>query len=145
MKWLLDTNIISFAMRGHPTVRSQLAAIPREQVMTSMIVVAEGLAGVHLAPHRPALKTMWETIIATMTMLPFDLACARRYGELRAELEKRGQMIGTHDCEIASTALAWQDNHPGERLTVVTDNEKDFARVHGLRLVNWMEHEKKYG
>ena len=65
-------------------------------------------------------------------MLPFDEAAARRYGEVRAELERRGTPLGDGDLRIGSIALA-------QGLTLVTGNVRHFWRIPGLMVENWLE------
>lgn len=64
-------------------------------------------------------------------VLPFDQVAACRYGEVRVELEWRGQLIGSNDLMIAAHALSLES-------TLVTDNLCEFSRVSGLRLENWL-------
>ena len=138
MKWLIDTSIISLAMKGRGGLAQRLAAEPRADLLTSCIVLAEGWAGARRLPHASRIHAGWQAIADQWTVLDFDLACANRYAELRHRLESQGAMIGIHDCQIAATALAWRDRHPDEQLTLVTDNEREFARVADLRVVNWL-------
>jgi len=73
-----------------------------------------------------------ETLLPNLPVLPFDASAARRYGEVRAELERRGTPIGDADLRIASIALA-------RNLTVVTGNVRHFRKVPGLAVENWLE------
>lgn len=73
-----------------------------------------------------------EMFLAPLEILPFDASAIWRYGELRAELERRGQHIGALDTLIAAHARALNT-------VMVTDNIRDFSRVPGLRLENWAE------
>lgn len=72
------------------------------------------------------------TLLAELPVLPFDALAARRYGEVRAELEEGGTPIGDADMRIAAIALA-------RGLKVVTGDERHFRRVRGLEVENWME------
>jgi tRNA(fMet)-specific endonuclease VapC len=78
------------------------------------------------------LKRIEETLLEELPVLPFDATAARRYGELRAELERRGTPIGDADTRVASIALS-------RGLTVVTGNERHFRRVPGLDIENWLK------
>jgi tRNA(fMet)-specific endonuclease VapC len=69
-------------------------------------------------------------LLETVQVLPLPLEAARRYGELRAQLQRIGQPIGSNDLWIAAHALA-------DDLTLVTNNEREFQRVPGLRVENW--------
>lgn len=78
-------------------------------------------------------------MIDSYELLPFGAEAALCYGEIRAKLEVKGCMIGDRDCQIAATALAWQQTHPDETITLVTDNTREFKRVMGLKVVNWAQ------
>lgn len=138
MNWLIDTNIISFAMKGRDGLAERIRKEPVDRLMTSAVVIAEGLTGLSRLPPAHPFRAGWQVISEDWTILDFDLPCAQRYAHLRADLQHRGCMIGIHDCMIAATALAWQDAHPGEPLTLVSDNLDEFRRVPGLRVVSWM-------
>lgn len=137
MRWLLDTNIISYGMRGLHGIDARIAAEPVADLMTSSIVIAEGLAGTRRLPPDHPFHEGWRVVAEDWVVLDFDLSCAWQYAVLRHDLQTRGCMIGTHDCQIAATALAWQAAHPESDLTLVTDNEREFSRVPGLRVENW--------
>ena len=69
---------------------------------------------------------------------PFDALCADHYGRIRADLERRGTMIGHRDCQIAATALAYAQSE-SVAVTVVTDNINEFKCVAGLKVANWVK------
>ena len=71
-----------------------------------------------------------DLFLSPFTSLPFDDLCARRCGELRAELEAAGNIIGPHDLQIAAIALQ-------RGLTLVTHNSREFRRIAGLKLDDW--------
>lgn len=75
-------------------------------------------------------KEALNLFLAPIAILPFDDACVWAYGTVRAQLEKQGQPIGSLDTMIAAHALALD-------LPLVTNNQKEFSRVSGLRLENW--------
>jgi len=100
---------------------------PVSYVMSS-ITAAELLAGVEHAEGTPYFPKQWQTVedyLATFPVLNFDLACARRWAPLSAELGKRGLPIGPHDLLIAATALV-------HGYAVATFNVREFSRVPGL-------------
>ncbi len=78
------------------------------------------------------LERIEDTLLPNLPVLPFDTSAARRYGEIRAELEQRGTPIGDADVRIAAIALA-------HGLKVVTGNERHFRRVPGLETENWLD------
>lgn len=135
MSYLLDTDILSNLIRRSPSTAliRKLAAVPPEQQSTSSITLGELVYGAHrLSDRAPELlRLIEETLLANLVVLPFDSAAARRYGELRAALERRGTPIGDADTRIAAIALATDS-------TVVTANTRHFERVPGLSVENWL-------
>ncbi len=89
--------------------------------------------GAHRLGERAAelVGRIEETLLPNLAVLPFDAPAARRYGELRVELERRGTPIGDADMRIAAIALA-------NALVVVTGNVRHFERVSGLSVENWL-------
>ncbi|WP_298428583.1 PIN domain-containing protein [Ottowia sp.] len=132
--WVLDTNTISYYFRGEPQVVQRLQAQRPAEIGVPAIVVYElryGLA--RLPPEAAAPRTAaLNAFLRAVQTLPFDAACAEQAATLRAALEAQGQPIGPHDTLIAATAIAQQ-------APLVTRNVREFARVAGLRVVNWME------
>ena len=128
---LLDTNICIYVINMRPP---QVLARFREyrlgEIGICSVVAAElayGVAKSRSARNRSAL----EMFLAPLEVLPFDQAAVWAYGDLRASLEREGQPIGALDTMIAAHALS-VDAH------LVTHNTREFARVPGLRLENWV-------
>lgn len=135
MTYLLDTDILSNLMKRAPSsaLIARLARVPPEQQFTSSITLGELVYGSHRSSRAEALLERIEsTLLSDLPILPFDASAARRYGEVRAELEKRGTPIGDADMRIAAIALV-------RGFKVVTGNERHFRRVPGLEVENWME------
>ena len=133
--YLLDTDILSNLMKRAPasTLVARLARVPPEDQFTSSVTLGELLYGAHRSSRTAALlKRIEETLLPELPILPFDAAAARRYGELRAELERRGTLIGDADTRVASIALS-------RGLTVVSGNERHFQQVPGLAIENWLK------
>jgi tRNA(fMet)-specific endonuclease VapC len=131
MRFLLDTNVLSDLMR-HPTGRiaDRIAQDGDDQVCTSIIVLAELRYGVAKVRSR-RLATQLAAILRGIEVLPFEPPADLAYAKLRTELERGGTPIGANDLLIAAHALAMN-------LTLVTDNEREFARVADLRIENWL-------
>ena len=129
--FLLDTNILSDLMR-HPDGRAaeQIARAGEQEICTSIIVVAEVRFGIAKNRSR-RFAAQLAAILAGIEVLPFEAPADETYGVLRAQLERTGSPIGANDMLIAAQALSLG-------LTLVTDNERSFARVSGLKLENWM-------
>jgi tRNA(fMet)-specific endonuclease VapC len=134
--YLFDTDILSNLLRRMPstTLIAKLASVPPEQQFTSSITLGELVYGAHKLGTRGTalLERLETTLLPNLPVLPFDAAAARRYGEVRADLERRGLPIGEADLRIAAIALV-------RDFTVVTGNLRHFQRVPGLRVENWLE------
>lgn len=131
MAFLLDTNTVSDFVR-HPrgVVAARIAGLPAREVCTSIIVAAELRYGVCKRPSA-RLAAQLDGVLAWMRVMPFQAPADGIYGEVRAALEKQGSLIGARDLFIAAHALALN-------CTLVTDNEREFSRVPGLAVVNWL-------
>lgn len=132
MRYLLDTNAMSEMMRGPVNkMTSGIARVGENAVCTSIVVVSElkfGAAKKGSVNLTANLEKVLETIVIEDFKAPADAA----YAELRAALEKAGTPIGQMDMLIAAHALALD-------ATLVTANEREFSRVPGLRVENWMK------
>ena len=128
MAYLFDTDAISelFRKRPAPVYVRWLAGVPREHQFASAVTVGELYRGAFRSEERIRhLKNIEERVLPAVTVLPFDAAVARSYGELHAALEAAGGPLADADVQIAATAL-----HHG--LTLVTGNLRHFRRVPGL-------------
>lgn len=134
--YLLDTDILSNLLRRAPSTAlvTKLASIPPEQQFTSSITLGELVYGAYRLQERAGalLQRLDETLLPNLPILPFDASAARRYGEVRAELERRGTPMGDADLRIASIALT-------RDLAVVTANVRHFQKVPGLAVENWLD------
>lgn len=129
MKYLLDTNTVSFAIRGLGRVGDHLLASEPLDVAVSSVTEAELWYGVvKLGSAR--LRRAVEAVLSSMKVLPVTSEVARDYGDLRVWLEKRGRPIGLADTFIAAHARS-------HGLTLVTNNTRHLARVPGLKLEDW--------
>lgn len=131
MHYLLDTNILSdLVKRPQGAVAARIAAVGGDQVCTSLIVAAELRYG---AARRGSekLTRQLEAILATLPVIPLEVPTDQRYGQLRAALESQGKLIGPNDLLIAAHALALG-------AVLVTDNTREFERVQGLVIENWL-------
>ena len=133
--FLFDTNILSNMVSVAPSavLVRKIAVVPRAQQYTSSITLGEMLYGAYrLGARAQALvERLNRALWPNLTVLPFDEEAAPHYARVRAELERRGRPIGDADLRIAAIALA-------RDLTVVTANVREFQRVPGLRVENWL-------
>ena len=134
--YLLDTDILSNLMKRSPSgaLVARVARVAPEEQFTSSITLGELVYGAHRLRARTAIlmQKIEHTLLPNLPVLSFDAAAARRYGEIRAELERLGAPIGDADMRIAAIALS-------RGLRVVTGNERHFRRVPELETENWLE------
>jgi tRNA(fMet)-specific endonuclease VapC len=130
--YLLDTNIISEIIRN-PTgsAARRIEQTDPKDICTSIVVAAELRYG--CAKKRSAkLLAKVEAMLETIPVLPLDVPADSEYGGIRSELEAAGQTIGLNDILIGAHAHALG-------LTLVTDNMREFNRIRGLSVENWLE------
>jgi tRNA(fMet)-specific endonuclease VapC len=129
--YLLDTNIVSDLIRNpQGRVTQRIREVGESQVCTSIIVAAELRYG---ATKRGSqrLTAQLEAVLGVLEVLPFETPADAAYGLLRTRLEQAGQPIGGNNLLIAAQAIAL-------RHTMVTDNEREFARIEDLPCENWL-------
>ena len=131
MRYLLDTNIVSDLVR-HPQghVARHIREVGEAQVCTSIIVAAELRYGA-TKKGSPRLTAQLEAVLGALDVLPFEAPADTAYGLLRARLEQAGQPIGGNDLLIAAQAVALG-------YAIVTDNQREFARIDDLASENWL-------
>lgn len=131
VRYLLDTNIVSDLMRRpRGSVAQRLAREGLEHVALSIVVACELRFGIARMPgHR--LMPRLELIFGHLPVLPLDVPAEIHYAEIRRALEHAGTPIGPNDLIIAAHARALG-------ATLVTDNVREFARVPGLAVENWL-------
>jgi len=134
LRYLLDTNICIYIRRRRPLqVLARFEQLKPGEAALSVVTCGELMYGAaKLRPTPPGAAKQLEEFLALVGVLPLDAECGRRYGELRAHLESRGEIIGNHDLWIAAQAIR-------AGLIVVTNNEREFRRVPGLKIENWVK------
>lgn len=130
-RYLLDTNIVSDLIR-HPQgrVADHVRRVGEANICTSIVVAAELRYGAAKKGAQRLIDQM-ELVLGALDVVPLDIPADGLYGQLRAGLEHAGAPIGANDLLIAAHALALG-------ATIVTDNEREFSRVAGLPLENWL-------
>ncbi len=135
MMYLLDTNIVSYFLRGaFPALNQRISNRAPEDLAISIISAGELRYGLRrLAPSRRsrALSNQLDALLTVVAVLALPTGAALHYGTARAQLETAGTPIGGNDLWIAAHALA-------QNMTLVTNNTREFARVPGLKLENWV-------
>jgi len=129
--YLLDTNILSAVVKQPASLLARrIAMMNREDYCTSLVVACELRYGV-LKKGSPSLAAKVDQLFMRVEVLPLEALVDLHYAEIRVALEKMGQPIGHNDLLIAAHARALG-------LTLVTDNVREFSRVPGLRVENWL-------
>ena len=128
--YLLDTNTASYIIKGNiPAVRRRLLKIPMAQIAISTVTEGELRYGVARRVGATRLQTVVDEFLLRVTILPWDSEAAQQYGQLRATLEREGQLMGSLDTMIGAHALALG-------LILVT-NDRAFARIKKLKVEDW--------
>ena len=131
LRYLLDTNILSDLIR-HPNgrVTERLRAELPSMACTSIVVTSEIHFGLNKRGSE-SLRRQAELILGALEILPLEDPADRHYGEIRAELARRGELIGQNDLLIAAHTRSLG-------LVLVTANLREFSRVPGLAVENWL-------
>jgi tRNA(fMet)-specific endonuclease VapC len=129
---MLDTNIVSDIIRNPFGLAARhVERVDPKEICTSIVVAAELRYGCAKKGSTKLLAKV-EGVLETIPVLPLDIPADAEYGGIRAELEAAGQTIGLNDLLIAAHAYALG-------MTLVTDNVREFSRIRGLHLENWLE------
>lgn len=129
---MLDTNICIYIIKNKPqNVREKLKEFDIGDLVLSSITVSELYYGVYKSEHVEKNLLALEHFLKPFDILEYDIKASVAYGKIRADLEKRGQIIGGLDMMIAAHALSCN-------MILVTNNTKEFQRVKELRLDNWV-------
>lgn len=131
LQYMLDTNICIYVIRNYPQellVRFNALA---EQLCISSITLGELHYGAEKSARRLQNLQAIEHFSARLDVLPFSAKAAAHYGQVRAELERAGTPVGLHDMLIGAHARS-------DGLIIVTNNRREFDRIPGLRVENWV-------
>ena len=132
MKYLLDTDTFSALARGrHADLESRVREVGIESLAISVVTEGEVRYGQACRPLPELLSSRIDALLGGLHRLPLDGAVVAPYAALRAGLRRLGQPIGPNDAWIAAHALA-------RKLILVTNNEREFRRVPGLTVENWL-------
>jgi tRNA(fMet)-specific endonuclease VapC len=130
-RYMLDTDTCSYIMkRSSESLLNRLQTVPVSDVCMSMITKSELLFGVEISPRRTQDASALNAFLPHVQVLDFPDDAAAHYAVIRADLKKRGAMIGANDLFIAAHARSLG-------LVLVTNNTGEFGRVEGLTLENW--------
>ncbi|MBS4021895.1 MAG: type II toxin-antitoxin system VapC family toxin [Dethiobacter sp.] len=133
MQFMLDTNICIYIIKKSPLkVFETLKKLKIGDVCISSITLAELEYGAEKSQYKERNKMALARFLTPIDILPFTDKSAIKSGQIRATLERKGQAIGAYDLLIGAHALS-------ENLTLATNNMKEFSRIPGLSVVNWVE------
>jgi len=129
---MLDTNICIYIIKNRPqSVREKFHKYDIGELVISTITVSELMYGVYKSQYVEKNLKVIENFLMPFEIVEYDYTTSIEYGKIRAFLEKKGQVIGNMDMQIAGHALALD-------VTLVTNNTKEFERVPHLKLDNWV-------
>ena len=133
LKYLLDTNVVIYAIKNRPQSLRRKFNQLQGQMAVSAVTWGELIYGVERSAQPERNLADIESLGARIEVLPFDQIAANHFGQIRAELYRIGRPIGPYDMMIAGQARA-------RGLVLVSNNVKEFKRVSGLMLENWVRH-----
>lgn len=128
---MLDTNTVSNLLKGHPNVAKRIVAVPITSLCISAITEGELLFGLAKRPFAERLHIAVGEFLRRADVLPWDSAVAKRYGAVRADLQRHGKILSPLDLLIAAHALAVG--------AVLVTNDRAFGLVANLELQDWTE------
>ncbi|MDH2996977.1 plasmid maintenance protein [Pasteurellaceae bacterium LFhippo2] len=131
LKYMLDTNIVIYAIKRRPIEILEYFNRYASQLCVSSITVAELYYGAEKSSYPAHNLATIEDFLSRLTILPYESKAAAHFGNIKAELSKTGKIIGENDIHIAGHCRS-------EGLILVTNNLREFERVDGLRLENWV-------
>ena len=132
LQYMLDTNICIYVLNERPPTIARRFDRLAQSLCISSITLGELYYGVERSELRAQNLAALEALVGRIQMLPFAGKAAAHYGEIRATLAATGKQAGTHDMLIGGHARS-------EGLIVVTNNEREFARMPGVRVENWLQ------
>lgn len=131
-RYLLDTNICIYIQRQKPEeVLARFQKIKPGDAAISVITWGELLYGAEKSRQRKSALQLLDEFKTFVPVLPMPESAGNTYGVIRKELESKGKLIGNNDLWIAAHAKA-------AALTIVSNNEREFKRVPGLKVQNWV-------
>jgi tRNA(fMet)-specific endonuclease VapC len=128
---MLDTNLCIRVLRDRPAALRERFNAEAASLCISTVTLAELLVGAEKSAAPARIRAEVEGFAARLDVLAFDAPAAAHYADIRADLERRGQVIGPYDLMIAGHARS-------RGLVVITGNLGEFSRVAGLRAEDWL-------
>jgi tRNA(fMet)-specific endonuclease VapC len=130
-RYMLDTDIATYVIRGKmPALDERIASVAAEELCISAVTRGELLYGIKLKVGAHRLSRLVDQFLERVSCLPWDAAAATHFAIVAVELHRAGTAIGSMDTMIAGHAIALGS-------VLVTNNERHFSRVTGLKVENW--------
>jgi len=130
-RYMLDTDMCSYIIRERPeSVRQRFKTLAMEQLCVSVVTYAELIYGVERSSSKRVNRPVIEDFVRHLDVMDWDTVAADQYGVIRAKLEAAGTLIGAMDMMIAAHAKSIKG-------VLVTNNQKHFTKVKGLKIANW--------
>lgn len=131
LKYLLDTNIVIYVIKRRPIEVLEIFNKNASRMAISTITLSELIYGAEKSSNVDKNIEAVEDFVSHLEVLPYEPKVSQQYGQIKATLEKRGEIIGENDIHIAAHAVS-------QGLILVTNNLKEFKRVPNLALENWV-------
>jgi tRNA(fMet)-specific endonuclease VapC len=131
LKYLLDTNIVIYVLKRRPKEVLDIFNANASRMAISSITLSELIYGAEKSLHTDKNLEAVEEFVSHLEVLPYDAKASQHYGQIKAALEKKGQIIGENDIHIAAHAIS-------HGLILVSNNVREFKRVPNLALENWV-------
>jgi tRNA(fMet)-specific endonuclease VapC len=130
-RYLLDTDICTYIMkRSHPALLERIRSVPIADQALSVVTASELLYGVKLSTKQKQAREAFNAFVRHLEVMEWPAEAAEDYADIRANLKRRGEMIGANDLLIAAHARSL-------KAILVTNNVREFGRVKGLKVENW--------
>ena len=131
LKYLLDTNIVIYVLKRRPKELLDVFNANASRMAISSITLSELMYGAEKSLNTDKNLEAVEEFVSHLEVLPYDAKASQHYGQIKAALEKKGQIIGENDIHIAAHAIS-------HGLILVSNNVREFKRVPNLALENWV-------
>lgn len=131
LRYLLDTNMVIYVLKRRPIKVLEVFNKNSSRMAISSITLSELMYGAEKSQQVDKNLEAVEEFVSHLEVLSYDAKASQHYGQIKAKLEKKGQIIGENDIHIAAHAIS-------QGLTLVTNNLKEFKRVPHLALENWV-------
>ena len=131
LKYLLDTNIVIYVLKRRPKEVLAVFNANASRMAISSITLSELMYGAEKSLNTDKNLEAVEEFVSHLEVLPYDAKASQHYGQIKAALEKKGQIIGENDIHIAAHAIS-------HGLILVSNNVREFKRVSNLALENWV-------